>query len=60
MDKELRSGIKRVLLLDSLFSSKNSLARVFNEVEYELEEMFGGSKQSFFNLEEFLNKKIRP
>lgn len=59
MDRELKNGIKRVLLLDTLFNSKNSLSGIFNEVEYELEEIFGGSKKSFLNLEEFLNKKIR-
>jgi hypothetical protein len=60
MDRELKRGIKKVLLLDTLLHSKNSLFSIFNEVEYELEEMFGGSKKSFFNLKEFMNKKIRP
>ncbi|MDF2591036.1 MAG: hypothetical protein K0S75_502 [Clostridia bacterium] len=57
MDKELKSDIKKLLLLDSLLTSSFSISRVLDEVEEELEEIFGGRKENGFKIEDLI--KIR-
>lgn len=54
MDKEVRKAIKRLLWLDSLFESSNSLWGVLDEIEDELEDIFGSSKNKTFRLDEWL------
>lgn len=60
MDNEIKSAIKKILLLDTLFSSANSISKALQEAEEELEEMFGKNKKSTIMIEEYLkmNKKV--
>jgi len=57
MDKELKKGIKKLLLVDSLLTSSSSVSRILDEVEDELEELFGKSHGKNFKIEELF--KIR-
>ena len=57
MDKELKKGIKKLLFLDSLLSSTGSLSEILDEVEDELEEIFGGSQKKINSIEDFYKIK---
>lgn len=57
MDKELKKGIKKLLLLDSVISSSGSLSKILDETERELEEMFGKPKKKPFQPEEIIKFK---
>lgn len=58
MDKELKKAIKRFLLLDSLFSSSSSVGSIFDEIEDELEEMFGGSQNKNAGLMDWFKSSV--
>jgi hypothetical protein len=60
MDNEIKKDIKKLLLLDSLRTSTGSLSRILDDVEDELEELFGKSIKGSFNIEDlFKNKNIK-
>jgi hypothetical protein len=58
MGNELKKDIKKLLLLDSLLSSTCSISRILDEVEKELEDIFGESKKDCKCIEEQLKCKI--
>lgn len=57
MDKELKSDIKKLLLIDSLLTSSNSISRILDDVEEELEEIFGRSREDGFKIEDLFKIK---
>lgn len=57
MDRELKNGIKKILLADSIITSSSSISRILDEVEDELEEIFGMSHDKSPKIEELF--KIR-
>ena len=57
MDKELKKGIKKLLLADSLLISSSFISKLFDEIEDELEEIIGKSHKKDFKIEELLKIK---
>jgi hypothetical protein len=57
MDKELKSDIKKILLADTLLTSSFSIARILDEVEEELEEIFGRPQENSFKIEDLFKIK---
>jgi hypothetical protein len=55
MDKELKKDIKKLLLVDSILTSSSSISKILDEVEDELEELFGKTQKNDFNIEELFN-----
>lgn len=57
MDKELKKGIKKLLLVDSLLTSSSSISRILDEVEDELDELFDKTHEKSFKIEELFKIK---
>lgn len=57
MDKEVKKTIRRFLWLDDFLASSGSVWSVFDEIEDELEEMFGSSRKPAEVLQDFLKLK---
>lgn len=57
MDNELKKDIKRLLLLDTLLTSTVSVSGILDEVEDELEEIFGRPEKNIFRIEELFKIK---
>ncbi|OGO79034.1 MAG: hypothetical protein A2Y23_14420 [Clostridiales bacterium GWB2_37_7] len=57
MDKELKKGIKKLLFLDTLLTSSDSLSRILDDVEDELEEFLGKPRKNDFNIIDLLKIK---
>jgi ERCC4-type nuclease len=57
MDKELKKDIKKLLFLDTLLSSTGSVSRILDEVEEELEEIFGRPEKNTFRIEDIFKIK---
>ncbi|MDF2521879.1 MAG: hypothetical protein K0R84_2507 [Clostridia bacterium] len=57
MDKEVKKTIRRFLWLDDFFTSTGSIWSAFDEIEDELEEMFGSSRKPAEIFQDFLKLK---
>ncbi len=57
MDKELKRSIKKLLWLDTVLVSKDSLWSILDEIEDELEDIFDKDKKNDTSLENFLKIK---
>lgn len=54
MDRELKKALKRLLWLDDILGSTDSAGSVFDDIEDELEEMFGRSGDKSVRLIDWL------
>jgi hypothetical protein len=57
MDKELKKDIKKLLFLDTVLSSTGSVSRILDEVEEELEGIFGRPEKNTFKIEDIFKIK---
>jgi hypothetical protein len=57
MDNELKKDIKRILLADSLITSSSSISRILDEIEDELEDIFGSGQDKGFRIEDLFKIK---
>ncbi len=57
MDKELKKSIKKLLWLDTVLVSKDSLWSILDEIEDELEDIFDKDKKNDTSLENFFKIK---
>ncbi|MGB7605974.1 MAG: hypothetical protein WBL93_10915 [Lutisporaceae bacterium] len=57
MDKELKKSIKKLLWLDTMFISKDSLWNILDEIEDELEDIFKQGEKNDTSLENFFKLK---
>ncbi|MFZ5352564.1 MAG: hypothetical protein ACOZCL_07565 [Bacillota bacterium] len=57
MDKDIKKGIKRLLLIDTLAASFGSISKIFDEADKELEEFFKGVEEDRKKTEKFINNK---
>lgn len=59
MDNQIVKELKKLLLLDSLLTSTDSLSRILDDVEDELEDLLGKSKKSIHIEDLFKTKTIK-
>lgn len=57
MNKELKSDIKKLLLVDSILTSSNSISCILDDVEEELDEIFGRPGEKGFKFEDLFKIK---
>jgi len=57
MDKELKKSIKKLLWLDTMLVSKDSLWSILDEIEDELEDIFDKDKKNDTSIENFFKIK---
>ena len=57
MDKELKSDIKKLLLVDTLLTSSSSISSILDDIEDELEEILGKSHVKDFKFEDLFKTK---
>jgi hypothetical protein len=58
MNNEIIKDIKKLLLLDSLLSSTDSLSRILDDVEDELEDFLGKPTKSSITFEDIFKNKV--
>lgn len=59
MDKELKKSIKKLLWLDTMFMSRDSLWSILDEIEDELEDIFRQGENNDKSLENFFKLKSK-
>lgn len=59
MDKELKKSIKKLLWLDTMFMSRDSLWSILDEIEDELEDIFKQGENNDKSLENFFKLKSK-
>lgn len=57
MENELKKGIKKLLLVDSLLVSSSFISKTLDDIEDELEDLFGKSNDKNFKIDDLFKNK---